>query len=41
MRLSLKTKFTLATSLLVLAVVAVVSALYLGRLTQPGAAPGR
>src|ERR1700722_6761633 len=34
MRLSLKTKFTLATSLLVLAVVAVVSALYLGRLTS-------
>ena len=32
MRLSLKTKFTLATSLLVLAVVAVVSGLYLGRL---------
>ena len=41
MRLSLKTKFTLATSLLVLAVVAVVSGLYLGRLTQPGAASGR
>jgi PAS domain S-box-containing protein len=34
MRLSLKTKFTLATSLLVLAVVAVVSGLYLGRLTS-------
>ncbi|MGD0965108.1 MAG: ATP-binding protein [Candidatus Acidiferrales bacterium] len=34
MRLSLKTKFTLATSLLVLAVVAVVSVLYLGRLTS-------
>jgi PAS domain S-box-containing protein len=34
MRLSLKTKFTLATSLLVLAVVAVVSALYLGRLAS-------
>ena len=34
MRLSLKTKFTLATSLLVLGVVAVVSGLYLGRLTQ-------
>ena len=34
MRLSLKTKFTLATSLLVLAVVAVVSALYLARLTR-------
>ena len=34
MRLSLKTKFTLATSLLVLAVVAVVSSLYLGRLTR-------
>ena len=34
MRLSLKTKFTLATSLLVLAVVAVVSGLYLGRLTR-------
>src|ERR1700759_3013324 len=34
MRLSLKTKFTLGTSLLVLAVVAVVSALYLGRLTS-------
>src|ERR1700689_1104897 len=34
MRLSLKTKFTLATSLLVLAVVAVVSGLYLGRLTK-------
>src|SRR6202790_3991947 len=34
MRLSLKTKFTLATSLLVLGVVTVVSALYLGRLTQ-------
>ncbi len=34
MSLSLKTKFTLATSLLVLAVVAVVSALYLGRLTS-------
>ena len=34
MRLSLKTKFTLATSLLVWGVVTVVSALYLGRLTQ-------
>jgi PAS domain S-box-containing protein len=34
MRLSLKTKFTLATSLLVLAVVAVVSSLYLGRLMR-------
>jgi len=34
MRLSLKTKFTLAISLLVLAVVAVVSALYLGQLTK-------
>ena len=34
MRLSLKTKFTLATSLLVLAVVTVVSGLYLGRLTR-------
>ena len=34
MRLSLKTKFTLATSILVLAVVAVVSGLYLGRLTR-------
>jgi signal transduction histidine kinase len=34
MRLSLKTKFTLATSLLVLAVVTVVSGLYLGRLTS-------
>ena len=34
MRLSLKTKFTLATSLLVLAVVASVSALYLGRLMR-------
>ena len=34
MRLSLKTKFTLATSLLVLAVVALVSGLYLGRLTR-------
>jgi len=34
MPLSLKTKFTLATSLLVLAVVAVVSGLYLGRLTS-------
>ncbi len=34
MRLSLKTKFTLATSLLVLAVVAVVSTLYLARLTR-------
>jgi len=34
MRLSLKTKFTLATSLLVLAVVALVSTLYLGRLTS-------
>src|SRR5579871_5651709 len=33
MRLSLKTKFTLATSVLVLAVVTVVSALYVGRLT--------
>jgi len=34
MRLSLKTKFTLATSLLVLAVVTAVSGLYLGRLTR-------
>jgi PAS domain S-box-containing protein len=34
MRLSLKTKFTLATSLLVLAVVTVVSSLYLGRLMR-------
>jgi len=34
MRLSLKTKFTLATSLLVLAVVALVSALYLARLAR-------
>jgi PAS domain S-box-containing protein len=34
MRLSLKTKFTLATALLVLAVVAVVSSLYLGRLMR-------
>jgi len=34
MRLSLKTKFTLATSVLVLAVVTVVSALYVGRLTR-------
>ena len=34
MRLSLKTKFTLATSFLVLAVVAVVSGLYVGRLTS-------
>ena len=34
MRLSLKTKLTFATSLLVLAVVAVVSALYLGRLMR-------
>ena len=34
MRLSLKTKFTLAISLLVLAVVAVVSALYIARLTR-------
>ena len=34
MRLSLKTKFTLATSLLVLAVVVVVSALYLARLMR-------
>jgi len=34
MRLGLKTKFTLATSLLVLAVAAVISALYLARLTQ-------
>jgi PAS domain S-box-containing protein len=34
MRLSLKTKFTLATSVLVLAVVTVVSGLYLGRLTR-------
>jgi len=34
MRLSLKTKFTIATSLLVLAVVAVVSSLYLARLTR-------
>jgi PAS domain S-box-containing protein len=34
MRLSLKTKFTLATSLLVLAVVTLVSSLYLGRLMR-------
>ncbi len=34
MRLSLKTKFTLASSLLVLAVVGVVSTLYLARLTR-------
>ena len=34
MRLSLKTKFTLATSLLVLAVVTVVSGLYVARLTR-------
>ncbi len=34
MRLSLKTKFTLATSLLVLAVVTLVSALYIARLTR-------
>ena len=34
MRLSLKTKFTLATSLLVLAVVTLVSSLYLGRLAR-------
>ena len=34
MRLSLKTKFTLATSLLVFAVVAVVSWLYIARLTK-------
>src|SRR6202789_3453796 len=34
MRLSLKTKFTLATSLLVLAVVAAVSGLYVARLTR-------
>jgi hypothetical protein len=34
MRLSLKTKLTLATSLLVLAVVALVSGLYLGRLMR-------
>jgi PAS domain S-box-containing protein len=34
MRLSLKTRFTLATSLLVLAVLTVVSGLYLGRLTR-------
>lgn len=34
MRLSLKTRFTLATSLLVLIVVTVVSGLYLGRLTR-------
>src|SRR5579863_7754089 len=34
MRLSLKTEFTLATSLLVLAVVTVVSSLYLGRLMR-------
>ena len=34
MRLSLKTKFTLATSLLVLAVVTLVSGLYLGRLMR-------
>ena len=40
MRLSLKTKFTLATSLLVLAVVAVVSGLYLGAADASDAAPG-
>src|ERR1700722_11229309 len=34
MRLSLNTKFTLATSLLVLAVVTAVSGVYLGRLTR-------
>ncbi|MGB0036775.1 MAG: hypothetical protein WBP79_15000, partial [Candidatus Acidiferrales bacterium] len=34
MRLSLKTKFTVATSLLVLAVVALVSTLYIARLTR-------
>src|SRR5271155_3347822 len=34
MRLSLKTRFTLATSLLVLVVVTVVSGLYLARLTR-------
>lgn len=34
MRLSLKTRFTVATSLLVFAVVAVVSGLYIGRLTR-------
>ena len=34
MRLSLKTKFTIATSLLVLAVVTFVSGLYIGRLTR-------
>ena len=34
MRLSLKTKFTLAASLLVLAVVTVVSSLYLARLMR-------
>jgi PAS domain S-box-containing protein len=34
MRLSLKTKFTIATSLLVLIVVATVSGLYIGRLTR-------
>src|SRR5580658_9682073 len=34
MRLSLKTKFTLATSLLVLAVVTTVSGLYIARLTR-------
>ncbi len=34
MRLSLKTKFTLATSLLVLAVVALVSGLYIARLMR-------
>ena len=34
MRLSLKTRFTLATSLLVFAVVTVVSGLYIGRLTR-------
>ncbi|MGC1596832.1 MAG: hypothetical protein WA774_15880, partial [Candidatus Acidiferrales bacterium] len=34
MRLSLKTKFTLATGLLVLAVVTLVSALYIARLTR-------
>ena len=41
MRLSLKTKFTLATSLLVLAVVTVVSGLYLGAADAPDPAPGR
>ncbi len=40
MRLSLKTKFTLATSLLVLAVVAVGFRAVSGAAHQPGAAPG-